>query len=580
MNLVGANPAARLAGTEQLPGKVNYFRGNDPTKWRRNVPTFGKVRCEAVYPGIDLVYYGTSQEQLEYDFIVAPGADPGFLALEVEGADQVQVDSQGDLVVEAAGGRMRLRQPVIYQTVNGTRQTIAGGYVLQEGSEIRNPKSEIRNRTIQVTFHVAAYDPSLPLVIDPVLSFSSFLGGTGAETGSAVAVDSVGDIYVAGRTDAGFPGLNPISPEPPHTVSGDAFVVKLKGDGSGVVYAVYLGGSTGAQATGIAVDSGGNACIMGDTWSADFPLVNPLQPDHKHGGPDAFVAKLNPAGNAILYSTFLGGSGSEGARRITVDANDNAYATGITASDDFPTTSGAFQTNRSGDWDAFVTKFNPGGSAIVYSTYLGGSGDEFSYSSPTIAVDPSGNAYVAGTTTSTNFPTTAGALQTHYGGGSSDAFVAKLDPAGSALVYSTYLGGSSYDGAYLSPRVDQQGSAYVAGDSGSPDFPLTPGPFSTSPQYPALFTTFGELFVSKLSSDGSSLVYSTRLPGQHCYGIAVDPAGSAWVAGDTGAQNGNVVFPSDRSHSSGVRRWWHGCLHPQGGARWRPLAVLELLRRR
>lgn len=538
MRLLDGNNAARMTGLAELPGKVNYFRGNDPAKWRANVPTYGQVKYEQVYPGIDLVFYGNSQQELEYDFVVAPGADPNQIKLGFTGADNIETADNGDLVLQISDRQILQRKPRVYQLVNGREREISGSYRLRRGAG-----PDATGETI-VAFNLSEHDKSIPLVIDPVLSFSTFLGGTGFDAGTAVAVDSVGDVYVAGRTDAGFPGLNPVSPEPPHTVNGDAFVVKLKGDGSGFVYAVYLGGSSGAQASGIAVDSAGNACIMGDTWSGDFPLVNPIQPNHKYGGPDAFVAKLNPSGNAILYSTFLGGSGSDGGRRITVDASDNAYVTGITTSDDFPTTAGAFQTNLSGGWDAFATKINSEGSAIVYSTYLGGSGDEFSYNSPTIAVDSSGNAYVVGTTGSTNFPTTAGAFQTQYGGGSSDAFVTKFNPAGTALVYSTYLGGSSYDsGIVQDARVDQQGSAYVAGDSGSPDFPLTPGPFSTSPNYPALFTMSGELFLSKLSSDGSSLVYSTRLPGQHCYGIAVDSAGSAWVTGDTGSQNGNVVFP-------------------------------------
>lgn len=535
MRFGGANPSPRLTGVDELAGKVNYFQGQDPSRWHTNVATYARVRCQDIYPGVDLVFYGNDERQLEFDFIVAAGADPQAIKLIFGGNDSIRTDGDGNLELTVSGETVRLRQPRLYQFRSGQREEIAGNYRLHPtGSS---------GASWEVRFQIASYDSARPLVIDPVLSFATFLGGTGSESGAVIAVDSAGDVYLTGTTDTGFPAMNPVSSEPAHAVKGGAFVVKLKGDGSGFIYAAYLGGSSGAQATGIAVDSAGNACVMGLTWSGDFPLVNPVQPNHKFGGTDAFVAKLNPSGNALLYSTFLGGSGSDAGRGITVDANDNAYVTGITTSDDFPTTTGAFQPNRSGGWDAFATKLNADGSAVVYSTYLGGTGDEFSYNSPTIGVDPSGNAHVVGTTSSTDFPTTAGAFQPQYGGGSSDAFVAKFNPTGTALVYSTFLGGSSYDGAYLSPRVDQQGSAYVAGDSGSPDFPLSPGPFSTSPSYPALFTRSGELFVSKLSGDGSSLVYSTRLPGQHCYGIATDSAGSAWIVGDTAAQNGNMAFP-------------------------------------
>jgi hypothetical protein len=551
LRFLNANLCPSLSGLERLSGKVHYFKGNDPANWLTDVPAYAKVQYQGVYPGIDLVLRGSEEGQLEFDCIVAPGADASAIAFRLDGAERTQIDALGNLVVDGPSGQLSLRAPLVYQMVNGQRREICARFVEREFSQLSLSWSEELAEPPCYGFEVAAYDSAQPLVIDPILSFATFLGGSGFEAASGVAVDSAGDVYVVGRTETGFQPLNPVNPEPAHTVNGDAFVVKLKSDGSGFLYAVYLGGSSGAAATGVAIDSAGNACIIGDTWSSDFPLVKPIQPNHRGGGTDAFVVKLNAEGNAILYSTFLGGSGADGGRRIAVDASDSAYVTGITTSDDFPTTAGAFQPRRSGGVDAFVTKINAAGSAILYSTFLGGTGDEFSYNNPTIAVDPAGNAYVAGVTASTNFPTTVGTFQTRYGGGSSDAFVTKLNPSGSALVYSTYLGGGSYEEVGQSCAVDQHGVVYVAGDSGSPDFPLAPGPFSTRPNYPALLTKGGGLFVSKLSSDGSSLVYSTRIPGQHCYGLAVDPAGSAWVTGDASAQDANVVFPSTNPIQAG-----------------------------
>jgi hypothetical protein len=544
MHLVGADVSHRLLGIDELSGKVNYFKGGAPSDWRANIATYAGVKYENVYPGVDVVFYGSNEQQLEFDCILTPGANPNEIAFALEGAEELRLDAEGNLRMTVGEEEIVMQKPRVYQVIQGKRQEIAGRFVRREYPQIPLGLSPDMLDIPCYGFEVAAYDSNQPLVIDPVLSFSTLLGGIGSETASAIAVDSSGDVYLAGRTDAGFPGLNPVSPEPAHTVNGDAFVVKLKGDGSGLVYAVYLGGTSGAEATGIAIDSAGNACVMGDTWSGDFPLVNPIQPNHRDGGPDAFVTKLNQDGSAILYSTLLGGTGSDGGRRIALDASGNAYVTGITTSDDFPTTVGAFQTNRSGGWDAFATKIDAAGSAILYSTYLGGTGDEFSYNGPAISVDALGNAYVFGNTSSTNFPTTTGALQTQYGGGSSDVFVTKINPNGTALVYSTYLGGSSYDGTSLSGCVDQQGAVFVAGDTGSSDFPLTPGPFSSTPDYPGLLTRQGGLFLSKFSSDGSRLAYSTRLPGTYCFGIAVDNAGSAWVVGSAQAPDPGAVFPS------------------------------------
>ena len=516
MSFAGANPAARVAGLEELPGKANYFIGNDPAKWRTNVPTYAKVHYREVYPGIDLVYYG-KQRQLEYDFVVRPGADPGAIALRFAGADKVEVDDvQGDLVIHTAAGTLRQQKPFIYQEVGGVRKEIPGGYVLT-GEH-------------QVGFKVAPHEASRALVIDPVLSYSTYLGGGADDRGRAIAVDADGNAYLTGRT---------FSPDFPTTAGAfqttlpghSAFVTKLNPTGSALVYSTYLGGNNSEVGYGIAVDSAGNAFVTGNTNSSNFPTTpTAVQPtfggDVSNGG-DAFVTQLDAAGSALLYSTYLGGSGLDEGSAIAVDPAGNAYVTGLTQSGNFPTTLGAFQTTPASGSSGFVTKLNPAGSvSLIYSTYLPGPGTG-------IAADASGNAYVTGST-GIDFPTTAGAFQTTYGGGIEDGFVAKLDPTGSALVYSTYLGGSGGD-VIFGLAIDAAGNAYVTGLTDSTNLPTTMG---------ALQTIYGggidDAFVAKLDATGSVLVYSTYLGGSgadYALGIAVDAAGNAFVTGNTNSSD-------------------------------------------
>jgi PKD repeat protein len=538
LGLVGANPNPELAGLEPLPGKVNYFRGNDPHKWRTGVPTYTKVRYRDVYAGVDVVYYG-AQRQLEYDFVVAPGADPTRIRLAVTGAEALGVDGAGDLLLTTATGALRLHKPLIYQEGDAGRQEIAGGYVLL-GKD-------------RVGFRVAAYDAGRPLVIDPVLSYSTYLGGICGDAGYGIAVDSAGDIYVTGQTcSSDFPSVNALQP----TWRGaDVFVAKINAAGSAFVYSTYLGGSSEDAGRSIAVDSVGNAYVSGHTYSSDFPTVNALQ--STRGGPyDGFVAKINAAGSALIYSTYLGGNDHDSTLGIAVDSAGNAYVTGYTFSPDFPTVN-ALQPTKPAVFgpDAFVAKISAAGS-LVYSTYLGGSGDE---QGSGIAVDDAGNAYVAGYTSSPDFPV-ANALQPSLKG-VADAFVAKLNAAGSALVYSTYLGGYDdwhcddywgycFTGDYATGiAVDGAGNAYVVGYTYSSDFPTAN----------ALQPWGGfDAFVAKLNAAGSALVYSTFLGGSNdffcdyyygCYGgdygssIAVDGAGNAYVTGYTYALDFPTVNP-------------------------------------
>ena len=515
MSFVGANPKTRMEGQEGLPGKANYFLGNDPKKWRTHVPTYAKVHYQDLYPGIDLIYYG-NQRQLEHDFVVRPGADPGSIALSFQGADKVEVDAQGDLVLHTAAGAIRQRKPVIYQEVAGLRRDIAGGYLLRE------------KRT--VGFKVDKYDPSRPLIIDPVLIYSTYLGGSSSDVAGGIAVDAAGNAYVTGgilSTD--FPTTAGAFQT---TLGGDldAFVTKLNPTGSALVYSTFLGGSAFDEGLGIAVGAAGNAYVTGDTRSTNFPITAGAFQTTLGGSAGAFVTKLNPAGSALVYSTYLGGSNNDDGKGIAVDLTGNAYVTGDTDSSNFPTTAGAFQTTLGGDGgDAFVTKLNPAGSALIYSTYLGGSGLDRGLG---VAVDASGNAYVTGDTRSTNFPTTAGAFQTTLDG-FADAFVTKLNPTGSALIYSTYLGGISFDEG-LGIAVDSSGNAYVTGDTTSADFPTTTGAFQASAGG-AL-----DVFVAKFAEIGPSATLTLQPPAatnpvntQHCVTATVEDAGGSPTLGMT-----------------------------------------------
>ena len=481
MTFLGANPDARVTGREELPGKANYFIGNDPAGWRTNVPTYARVHYEDLYPGIDLVYYG-NQRQLEYDFVVRPAADPRRIALGFRGAQRLEVDPQGDLVLHTAAGAIRQRKPIIYQEVAGRRVEIPGDYVLRDGQ--------------RVGFHVAAYDTSLPLIIDPVLSYSTYLGGMEFDEGRGITVDATtGEAYVTGFTNSfDFPTIAGSFQTAFAQGNGDAFVTKLNATGSALVYSTYLGGSGSDTGFGIALGTGGNAYVTGSTDSIDFPTTGgAFQTAFGGGLGDAFVTKLNPFGAGLDYSTYLGGTRSDEGFAIAVDTGGNAYVTGDTDSTDFPTTTGAFQTVIGSPaefvGDAFVTKLNATGSALSYSTYLGGDGSDQGNG---IAVDTSGNAYVTGFTGSTNFPTTTGAFPT---GGGGDAFVTALGPTGVTLVFSTYLGGTGGDmGMGITVDAMSSPNAYVVGITQSTDFMTTPGAFDT------MFNGgFDDAFVAKIA---------------------------------------------------------------------------------
>jgi hypothetical protein len=510
----GAASAPHISGEAELPGRSHYLLGNDPSQWRTGIPIYGEVRYQGVYPGIDLVFYG-NHGQLEHDFVLTPGADPGIIRLVVEGADRLEIDPAGDLVIELAGGEVRLKKPIAYQQSEGARQLVESGY----------QKLPAKGDNA-IGFQVAVYDSSKPLVIDPILAYSTYLGGRDdLDDGLGIAADAAGNAYVTGVTR---------SPDFPATTGSrftnlqeDAFVTKLSPSGA-LVFSTYLGGSAPDTAGGIALDAGGRVYVAGSTGSDDFPRVNPVKPATAgQSNGDAFVAKLDPSGSVLLYSTNLGGSAGESGLGIAVDPQGHAYVTGTTDSPDFPNVNPLplpprpFDPNVHGDTDAFVTKLSPGGPPLVYSTFLGGSGRDDGLG---IAVDAAGHALVTGFTFSTDFPT-VNALQSSHGGGDLDAFVARLAPSGSSLIYSTYLGGASRDVA--TGIAERAGSAYITGDTSSADFPKA-GAFQA-------VLRGGDAFISRLSPTGS-LVSSTYLGGsgfEQGRGIAVDGAGNIHVTGGT-----------------------------------------------
>ena len=479
MKLTGASGRRRLIASTELPGKVSYFIGNDPKKWRTNVPTYSRVKSQGVYPGVDVVFYGKDR-QLEYDFIVAPGANVKSINLAFEGAQRIQIDDSGDLLIETPAGQVRQRKPATYQESAGVRHDVEAGYIIRGEGE--------------VGFEVAGYDPTRTLVIDPVFVYSTSIGGASNDSANAVALDSDGNAYITGMTTSiDFPAVNAFQPGlkigPSPGVPSDAFVTKLNASGTAIVYSTYLGGSSGDVGNGIAVDSAGNAYVTGFASSSDFPTtVGAFQTKPSTGG-DAFITKLNASGNGLSYSTLLGGPNTNGfttanvGRGIAVDRDGNAYVAGYTFSATFPLKKPAQSMFNMGvefgfdclrfslipvSEDAFITKLNPSGAALVYSTYLGGRGSDEAYA---IAVDSNGSAYVTGTTCSFDFPTSTPTNDNNV-----SAFVVKLSGSGKQFAYGIRFGGRGNDIGY-GVAVDFEGSAYVTGQTDSDDFPTTGSAF-------------------------------------------------------------------------------------------------------
>jgi hypothetical protein len=525
LKLVGAEGNARVSGERELAGRSNYFVGNDPQRWQTNIPTYGQVRYREVYRGIDLVYYGR-QGQLEYDFVVAPGAEARAIGLEIVGAEGVQrgrlrIDPKGDLVIATDAGEVCFHRPEAYQTEGGLRRPVGARYVLRGKGA--------------VGLEVAAYDRRRPLIIDPVLSYSTYLGGTGGDVAYGIAVDGSGSAYVVGTTGSrDFPLTSAV--QTTNNGIGDVFVAKLNPTGTGLIYSTYLGGEGQDTGTSISIDSAGNVYIAGFTYSSSFPTTTgAFQPTYAGDG-DGFVAKLSAAGSTLMYASYIGGSDPDFAQAVAVDSSGNAYLTGSTRSTDFPVVN-FLQIGNVGASDAFVAKVSPSGTSLIYSTYLGGSGADMAQA---IAVDGTGNVYLAGYTYSSDFPT-QNAFQGSSAGGA-DVFVTELNAAGTALIFSTYLGGSGQDRAY-GMAVDAVGSVYITGDTYSTDFPTT----SNASQ---LYNHGqGDVFVSKFNPGGWGLVYSTLLGGTDIdqgNAVAVDSDGNAYLTGFTRSADFPTVNPFQR----------------------------------
>ncbi|HEX8408137.1 MAG TPA: SBBP repeat-containing protein [Thermoanaerobaculia bacterium] len=592
MKLAGANRNARLTGVEPQAARSNYLIGSDPKSWQRNVPHYAKVRYDGVYRGIDAVFYG-NERRLEFDFVVAPGANPRAIAMQFDGADVMHVDAAGDLVLEVGGRELRQHKPVAYQQFGGERRDVTASYVLTGRG---------------VGFRFGAYDRTQPLVVDPVITYSSYLGGDYYDMGYGIAVDGAGNTYVTGRAASNDFPTTPGALQPATMAYNEAFVAKLDGNGK-LIYSTYLGSNGQDTATGIAADQQGHAYVTGEFSSlgapftagayqtspngadigvfkltpmgdgvvygarvggtgddrstsialdannnaivtgtlhlvTDFPTVNAAQPVYGGGYTDAFLFKLNASGSALVYSTYLGGGAvvennntrlDEG-NSVAVDAAGNAYVTGFTNADDFPITPGALQ-NNSGTYDVFVTKFSPSGQ-IVYSARFGGDDADIGRG---IDVDPAGNAYVTGDTTF-GYPTTPGAFQAN---GTFDAFVTKIDAQGSTVVYSTYLGGSAGNGSDngveigYAIAVNGMGEAHVTGTTRSKNFPVKD---AIQPAIGAAIW-LQDAFVTKLNAAGSALVYSTFLGANGTdvgHDIAVDVFGNVYVTGSTSS----TLFPT------------------------------------
>jgi Beta-propeller repeat len=529
MSLVGGASPKAFQPSEPTGGISNYFLGNDPAKWRTGIPNFRRLKFSEVYPGVDLVYYGDGGK-LEYDLVVAPGADANRIEVAYQGVESLRVDKQGDLLLKTAAGELRQQRPKVYQEQGGKKIEVAAAYRLLGAKK--------------VAFELARYDRSKALVIDPVLLYSTYLGGTNTDFGYGIAVDATGNTYVTGTTSStDFPLTNAIQ-SGSDNIYGNAFVTKINASGATKIYSTYLGGNGFDQGLGIAAGANGNAYITGWTASTNFPTASPLQANNA-GGNDAFVTVLNPSGSTMIYSTYVGGAGNDLAAGIAVDVNGNAYITGQTGSSDFPATN-PFQSFAGGTYDAFVMEINPTGSARIYSSFLGGTGEDYGAA---IAIDSGGAAYVTGFTTSTDFPTT-NPLQAAHGGPASgyDAFVTKIASGGASKVYSTYLGGNGNDYGY-SIAVDSSGNAYVAGQTVSSNFP------TTNPLQAAFGGGSSDAFVTEINAAGSAKVYSTYLGGSgldSASGIAVDTAGNAYITGWTNSLNFPTADPLQATFAGGA----------------------------
>ncbi len=579
MSLLGANTHANLRAENPQEGASNYFLGNDPSRWRTNVQHFSKVRASAVYPGIDLVYYG-NPDTLEHDFIVAPGADAGKIAMKFDGASGLRINNAGDLLISAGNGEVEMHRPVVYQGAGENRREVSGAFELRAANE--------------VGFRIGAYDHSRELVVDPVISYSTYLGGSNPDLGYSVTTDKTGNIILVGLTrSSDFPTKGTIQPFNSTVCGGlacaDIFVAKFNAAGTALAFSTYIGGSNydyfNLQA-GLALDAAGNIVVAGSTESSDFPTTaGAYQKTFGGDGPggfgDGFVFKLAANGSALIYSTYIGGNSDDGMESMAMDSAGNTYVTLLTLSANFPTTTGAYQTtcaNLGTRYCGVIVKLNPTGSSLVFSTYLAGT-TTVQDSAFAIALDAANNVYLSGLAGSADFPTTVGAFDRTCGtdgacNSTFDAFAAKLNAAGSKLMYSTFLGGSGFDWADQMV-VDKAGNAYVIGGTLSTDFPTsaaaTQKAFGGTVSGCASSNAFhcGDLFIVKLNPTGSKLAYSTYFGGsgdEYPTSLALDLAGDLYVSGVTTSTNIAVKNPVQAAYGGDPSDGLLAELNPAGSA--------------
>jgi hypothetical protein len=523
LRLEGAAKTAPLARM-RLQGTSNYVIGTDPNSWLTEIPGYAQVVYQGAYEGIDWVFRGNGS-QLECDFVVAAGSDASNIRMRIAGADSVEVTDSQELGVNVAGRRFYLNKLRAFQTLNGEQSDVPVRYEVQ-GTDV-------------VGFQLGNYDVSRPVTIDPVLAYATYIGGASEDRAVAVAIDHHGSAYLTGRTASlNFPMEDP--EQPANAGNFDAFITKLNADGSSLEYSTYFGGSGSDQGFGIAVDEKGNVYVSGQTSSPNLPIFNALQPTYGGGASDAFIMKLDPTGTQLLFSTFLGGSGDDRAFDCRLDASGAIYIVGATGSTNFPTVAALQPTFGGGLRDVFLAKMDSYGSTLLFSTYLGGSGNEANICA--LAVDNAGRAAVVGKTASTDFPV-ANAVQPTFGGGVGDAFVSLFNETGSAFIYSTYLGGSGDDQAF-SAAVTRSGEVIAGGNSSSMNYPLV-NPLQST------MNGVRDLAITKLDRDGQ-IIFSTLLGGsqnEQTVGLAVDAPGNVYFSGLTLSPN----FPLEDPLQSTLR---------------------------
>lgn len=504
MSFVGANKNINVTSENQLPSKVNYLVGSDEKHWYRDIPTYGQIVYQQIYNGINAVFYG-NQNQLEYDLQIAPKIDPRVIQLSFTGTNSLIISKTGSLQLKRGLTTVEFEKPLAYQTVNGKRKTVKVKYIqLKKGL---------------VGYSIGHYDKNKSLIIDPVLSYCTFLGGANFDEATGIAVDSGGNTFLVGTTNSN----DFLTQNSQQILNGqsDVVVLKMNSTGTGLLYSTYIGGSDQEIGTGIGVDASGKAYLTGFTDSTDFPLFNPAQP--RAGASDnGFVTVLNSDGNGFVFSTYLGGNGDDAPLGIAVSRDGSSIVSGKTNSPDFNTLNARAQ--YAGNDDAFVAKFNPLG-GLIYSTYLGGSGNDKATS---VAIDSEGNAYITGSTDSSDFPV-INALQPKIAEGD-DAFIAKLDALGNNMLYSTYVGGSGND-LSNAIAIDSQNNAYITGTTSSANLPTIGG---------------GDVFVAKLNQAGSNFIYFNIFGGKLYdagQSLAVDSAGNVSVTGTTLSPDFPVINP-------------------------------------